>query len=93
MAQHAPHIKELKKKTIIDKLKGSALFILFMIVIAITGVILFVVWLSALLRGDITGNEIFMSQPFYGFVGISLFMVVFFTLSWALQRAAHGASK
>lgn len=89
----APHIKELRKKTVIDKLKNSAIFILLMIILAIAGVILFVVWLSGLLRGDLQNEEIFTDQTFYWFVGIAAFFIVFFTLSWLIQRAAHGAAQ
>lgn len=81
-------VKASKKKTIIDKLKGSAFFILFMILVFSIDIILIVAWLSGVLNGS---NTKIVDRTFWIWVGISGGLVVFFLLAWFIQRRAHGS--
>lgn len=84
-------VRESKKKTFFDRLKGSALFILFIIVLLIADTVLFVAWLSTLLSQGTDLKAIFLNQTFYWFIGLTVGLTLFFVSAWLVQRRAHGA--
>lgn len=90
MAQPKHKAREVKKKTVFDRLKGSALFILFMILLAIVDVVAFVQWLSGLLSGSLEGMELVTDLSFLVFAGLALFFIAFFAVAILVQRRAHG---
>lgn len=83
-------LREAKNKTIVDRLKESALFILLIIVLMIADVVIFVNWLSTLLSSGKDFVALVTTPLFYTFVGLTGFLAVFFTSAWLIQRAAHG---
>lgn len=87
MAEPKHKLREVKKKTFIDRLVGSALFILFMIIVFIVDVVTFLVWLSQVLSSKIQGSEIFTAFSFILFVTIAVFITGFILIAWLLKRA------
>jgi hypothetical protein len=87
--KHKP--REKKNKTIIDKLKGSALFLLFIIVLVIIDVVSFIIWLSGLLSGNIEGMDLVTSAEFIVFASLAVLLGAFFLAASIIQRRAHGA--
>jgi len=92
MAQPKHKAREVKRKTIFDHLKGSALFVLLMIILIIVDIVAFIFWLSGLLSGNLTGMALWTDTSFYVFVGLAAFLGLFFLIAKIVQRRVHGSS-
>lgn len=84
-------VREVKKKTIFDKLKQSAIFILLMVALAASGMVALIFWISKVLQGSLQGWDMVKDIGFFIWVGLTVFFVVFFTFAWFVQRRVHGA--
>lgn len=87
-------VREKTNKTIIDKLKESALFILLLIAIIITWVVSLIFWISSFLGQsdpDQSTLDAVLTPSFYVFVGLGIFLAAFFGTATIIQRRAHGS--
>lgn len=83
MAKPKHKVKEHKKKGLWHKLKNSAFFVLFMIVLASVDVVSFIVWLSSLLSGGLETTD---WTALYISAGITAFFGLVFLLAWLSGR-------
>jgi hypothetical protein len=90
MAQPKHKAREVKKKTVFDRLKESALFILLMIILMIVDIVAFIFWLSGLLSGQLQNKALVTDTSFLTFAGLAVFLALFFGVAWLVQRRAHG---
>ncbi len=92
MADPRHKLKEVKKRTVFDKLKGSWLFVLLMVFIMFVDVVAFIFWLSGILNGTLaTFRAMITHEGFYVWVGLTAILAVFFAFAWVVQRRVHGA--
>lgn len=90
MVEPRHKVREVKTKTVVDRLKSSAIFILFVIVVIIVTTTSFIFWLSRLLSSGLQGMEIIQHVSFYMFVGLSAALALFFFWARMVQKRAHG---
>ena len=89
--KHKP--REVRKRTFLDKLKDSALFVLFMVLVCFVILIDLVFWISKVLNASdpkFQGLNMFQNMLFYIWVGGGAALTLFFLLGGWYQRRVHG---
>jgi hypothetical protein len=92
MVEPRHKLKEVKTKTIIDRLKGSALFILLFVLVLLVDILLFIAWISILLSGTESGDALWKGGISRTFYGLTAAILLYWGLATLIQRAAHGTS-
>lgn len=90
MAKPKHKAKEKKPKTVFDRLKDSALFVLFIIALFIVDIVAFIYWLSGVLSSRLSWPGMLKDSSFYIFGGLAVLLAVFFGIATLVQRRVHG---